>query len=216
MQVKVVFLVGRLVAASLLSRLSALLGVGANGRPVFVTFVNQGLQHLGGRRAPGLSLCMYARCSFCYFSSSSPSPLPRSSCTPPNSWLGDVWERVRAHKMARAGPPEWRGVGGRVYVEELLCVLARVPISVDMLRETVRWGAGLCSLSTVSELALPCPSQICLLKFPEEGCQGHRDVATDLVVPHGDQRPCVLHSFESTRSAACLRRGFVDIFVGSA
>lgn len=53
-------------------------------------------------------------------------------------WLGDVWERVRAHKMARAGPPEWRGVGGRVYVEELLCVLARVPISVDMLRETVR------------------------------------------------------------------------------
>ena len=53
-------------------------------------------------------------------------------------WLGDVWERVRAHKMPRAGPPEWRGVGGSVYVEELLCVLARVPISVDMLRETVR------------------------------------------------------------------------------
>ncbi|CAM9822814.1 unnamed protein product, partial [Hapterophycus canaliculatus] len=51
-------------------------------------------------------------------------------------WLGDVWERVRAHKLARAGPPDWRGVGGRVYVEELLCVLARVPISVDMLRET--------------------------------------------------------------------------------
>ncbi|CAM9616587.1 unnamed protein product, partial [Laminaria digitata] len=51
-------------------------------------------------------------------------------------WLGDVWERVRAHKMPRAGPPEWRGVGGSVYVEELLCVLARVPISVDMLRET--------------------------------------------------------------------------------
>lgn len=57
-------------------------------------------------------------------------------------WLGDVWERVRAHKMARAGPPEWRGVGGRVYVEELLCVLARVPISVDMLRETVRRARG--------------------------------------------------------------------------
>lgn len=53
-------------------------------------------------------------------------------------WLGDVWERVRAHKMARAGPPDWMGVGGRVYVEDLLCVLARVPISVDMLRETVR------------------------------------------------------------------------------
>ncbi|CAN0572204.1 unnamed protein product, partial [Ectocarpus sp. 12 AP-2014] len=51
-------------------------------------------------------------------------------------WLGDVWERVRAHKLARAGPPQWRGVGGRVYVEGLLCVLARVPISVDMLRET--------------------------------------------------------------------------------
>ncbi len=68
-------------------------------------------------------------------------------------WLGDVWERVRAHKMARAGPPEWRGVGGRVYVEELLCVLARVPISVDMLRETVcvrgAGGRGGCSLSTV-------------------------------------------------------------------
>lgn len=54
-------------------------------------------------------------------------------------WLGDVWERVRAHKLPRAGPPDWRAVGGRVYVEELLCVLARVPISVDMLRETVRF-----------------------------------------------------------------------------
>lgn len=53
-------------------------------------------------------------------------------------WLGDVWERVRAHKLPRAGPPDWRAAGGRVYVEELLCVLARVPISVDMLRETVR------------------------------------------------------------------------------
>lgn len=42
--------------------------------------------------------------------------------------------------MARAGPPEWMGIGGRVYVEELLCVLARVPITVDMLRETVRWA----------------------------------------------------------------------------
>ncbi|CAB1108556.1 unnamed protein product [Ectocarpus sp. CCAP 1310/34] len=51
-------------------------------------------------------------------------------------WLGDVWERVRAHKLARAGPPQWKGVGGRLYVEGLLCVLARVPISVDMLRET--------------------------------------------------------------------------------
>lgn len=60
-------------------------------------------------------------------------------------WLGDVWERVRAHKMARAGPPEWMGVGGRVYVEELLCVLARVPITVDMLRETVRGGLSLFS-----------------------------------------------------------------------
>lgn len=53
-------------------------------------------------------------------------------------WLGDVWERVRAHKLPRAGPPDWAGVGGRVYVEELLNVLSRVPISVDMLRETVK------------------------------------------------------------------------------
>lgn len=51
-------------------------------------------------------------------------------------WLGDVWERVRAHKLPRAGPPDWRGVGGRLYVEDLLGVLARVPMSVDMLRET--------------------------------------------------------------------------------
>lgn len=58
-------------------------------------------------------------------------------------WLGDVWERVRAHKLPRAGPPEWQVVGGRVYVEELLCVLARVPISVDMLRETVKKNLGL-------------------------------------------------------------------------
>lgn len=59
-------------------------------------------------------------------------------------WLGDVWERVRAHKLPRAGPPDWRGVGGRVFVEELLCVLARVPISVDMLRETVSVSGELC------------------------------------------------------------------------
>lgn len=87
-------------------------------------------------------------------------------------WLGDVWERVRAHKMARAGPPEWRGVGGRVYVEELLCVLARVPISVDMLRETVRRcrasGCGGCRRA-------PCGVVACLLVEdgppPSEGDQ---------------------------------------------
>lgn len=60
-------------------------------------------------------------------------------------WLGDVWERVKAHKLPRAGPPDWREVGGSVYVEELLCVLARVPISVDMLRETVRGAIAVVS-----------------------------------------------------------------------
>lgn len=67
-------------------------------------------------------------------------------------WLGDVWERVRAHKLPRAGPPDWRAVGGRVYVEDLLGVLARVPISVDMLRETASarggsdWALGGCKV----------------------------------------------------------------------
>lgn len=79
-------------------------------------------------------------------------------------WLGDVWERVRAHKLPRAGPPEWQVVGGRVYVEELLCVLARVPISVDMLRETVKNILRLSCCFYVCVLLCVCAGYCCNMK----------------------------------------------------
>ncbi|CAN0421983.1 unnamed protein product, partial [Discosporangium mesarthrocarpum] len=49
-------------------------------------------------------------------------------------WLCDAWER--AGGGVGSGDPDWAGIGGMPYVEGLLAVLSRLPMSVDMLRET--------------------------------------------------------------------------------
>ncbi|CAM9379506.1 unnamed protein product [Chrysoparadoxa australica] len=51
-------------------------------------------------------------------------------------WLGDVWERLKDYKSLRCGVPRWETLGGRRYCEALLGVMSRLPMTVDMLRET--------------------------------------------------------------------------------
>ncbi|CAM9571842.1 unnamed protein product, partial [Choristocarpus tenellus] len=51
-------------------------------------------------------------------------------------WLGDAWESFKAHKSALSPPSDQCSTAGMGYVEELLGVLSRLPMSVDMLRET--------------------------------------------------------------------------------
>ncbi|CAM9176963.1 unnamed protein product, partial [Phaeothamnion confervicola] len=54
-----------------------------------------------------------------------------------HAWLRESWARLRVHKQPRRGvAPDWAAVGGLPYLENMLLLMSRLPLSMSLLRST--------------------------------------------------------------------------------